>query len=215
MRNVRKPEVPADPPSASPRPWQRRRYRVAAVGVAAVVGVGAVLAHQVGPASSTVASDNASDTPSEAASATGSPSATVSTSTSPSASAKPSASPSESPPPTASPMAAKKAPDDIPVNESTVTRDGRTLRIVSARADLTGQRELTWAADTGHPVGSARCTQNFQFSPNSPAGVRPTMLLCWRTSAHKSVYVIETNPGGRPSESEAVAALNHEWFRLG
>jgi hypothetical protein len=112
-------------------------------------------------------------------------------------------------------MAAKNAPDTVPVKESTVSKNGQTMRVVSARGDLTGQRELTWAADAGHQVGAARCTQNFQFSPDSPAAVRPTMLLCWRTSALKSVYVIDVNPKGRPSEADTTAALTWEWYRLG
>src|SRR5437763_507008 len=200
MRNVGKSE-----PSAGPRfrrLWRRPRYQVAAVGAAVLVGAGALIAH-AGPARTTAVSDGHGDLNPASASASGSPSPGVS------------ASPSVAPPPTASPMAAKAAPDTVPVRESSVSKNGQTLRVVSARADLTGQRELTWAADAGHQVGTARCTQNFQFSPDSPAAIRPTMLLCWRTSTQKSVYVIEVNLKGRPSEADATGTLTWEWYRLG
>ena len=59
-------------------------------------------------------------------------------------------------------------------------KDHHTLRIVSARGDLTGQRELKWAADAGHLVGTARCTKNFRIGTQPSASVKPTMLLCWR-----------------------------------
>ncbi|GAA0916867.1 hypothetical protein GCM10009557_89070 [Virgisporangium ochraceum] len=88
------------------------------------------------------------------------------------------------------------------------------MRVVTARGDLTGQREMAWAADDGHRVGNAWCTQNFQFSPDRPASVRPTMLLCWRISDQRSVYVVTVDPSGKPSENDTVAAIDREWAKL-
>ena len=87
----------------------------------------------------------------------------------------------------------------------------RTIRVVVGHADLTGKLELRWAADEGHPVGMARCTQNFKLTEGSPASIRPTMLLCWRTSPTLSVYSLLIDFDHRPVERDAVAALEEAW----
>ena len=93
--------------------------------------------------------------------------------------------------------------------------EGWYMRIVSARTDLTGQRELAWVADAGRQVGRARCTQKITLSPNVPPQVRPTLLLCWRLSARKSVYtVLVDNRGGTPSHSMSAAAIDRAWQKL-
>jgi hypothetical protein len=92
---------------------------------------------------------------------------------------------------------------------------GGTMRVISARYDLTGQRELLWAADGGSPVGDARCTQNFHFTNARKPRIRPTMLMCWRTSAAKSVVTVAVVKQGRPAAATSVAALDAEWARLG
>jgi hypothetical protein len=92
--------------------------------------------------------------------------------------------------------------------------DSRTFKVVSARKDLTGQRELVWAADAGKPLNGARCTQNFQFGPNSRKGIRKTLLLCWRVSAQRSVYTIAVDMKGTPSRQLSVAELNRVWNSL-
>ncbi len=97
------------------------------------------------------------------------------------------------------------------VNSGSLSMDKHTMKIVSAHGDLTGQRELAWAADAGHAAGAARCTQNFRFNPQSKAGVRPSMLLCWRTSATKSVYTLAVDITQKPSERASVATLNATW----
>lgn len=106
------------------------------------------------------------------------------------------------------------------VGEVTETRegplkDGATLRIVSARYDLTGQRELLWIADDGTKVGDARCTQNFQFSNNTAPKERPTMMVCWRTSAGKSVVLVAVTPKGRPDAGDTVTRLDEQWTSMG
>ena len=87
----------------------------------------------------------------------------------------------------------------------------RTVRVVVARTDLTGKLELTWAADAGHAVGDAHCTQNFKLTPNSPASIRPTMLMCWRTSPTLSAYSITIDFDHKPKDSDGVAALEDAW----
>jgi len=90
-------------------------------------------------------------------------------------------------------------------------KDGQVLKIVSAHGDLTGQRELAWAGDAGRRVGAARCTRQLRIGGGAAAGERPGTLLCWRTSATKSVYVLALGLEREPSERVAVAKLNAAW----
>jgi len=96
-------------------------------------------------------------------------------------------------------------------NEKTATG---TVRVVSAGFDLTGQREFLWAGDKGRKVGDARCTQKVRFSNNKSAAVRPNLMLCWRTSATRSVATVLVDYKGHPSATESVAILDREWRRL-
>jgi len=96
-----------------------------------------------------------------------------------------------------------------------VQRDGRTMRLISARADLTGQRELAWVADGGEPVGKARCSQTFRLASNVEPARKPNLLICWRTSATKSVYTVMVDLDGDPSERTSTAAIDAEWRKLG
>jgi hypothetical protein len=89
-----------------------------------------------------------------------------------------------------------------------------TLRVVSARADLTGQRELAWVVGAGEPVGGAQCTQKIQLSNNPKPKVRPSLLICWRTSAKRSAYTVAVDLNRAPSKAASVAALNEAWARL-
>ncbi len=110
---------------------------------------------------------------------------------------------------------------DVAGVTATVTDSGsmpaehHTMRVVSARANLAGQRELAWAADAGHRVGDAWCTQNFRFNPSEPARVRPTLLLCWHTSPTKTVYTVAVDVDHRPSEKASVALIDQVWAALG
>src|SRR2546423_606895 len=99
-------------------------------------------------------------------------------------------------------------------NFGSMPKDHHTLRVVSGRMDLSGRHELAWAADTGHPVGDARCTQNYRIGPSSAPRVRPTMLLCWRTSAHRSVFTVAVDIEHRPSEQDSVDTIDRVWSTL-
>ncbi|MEV6343855.1 hypothetical protein [Actinoplanes sp. NPDC051851] len=92
--------------------------------------------------------------------------------------------------------------------------EGRTVRYVTADHDLTGQRELLWAADRGEKVGDGHCTQNFHFSNNREPKIRPTMMMCWRTSATKSVVAIAVVKEGRPKAAETIELLDRKWAQL-
>jgi hypothetical protein len=87
------------------------------------------------------------------------------------------------------------------------------MRITSARYDLSGRGEMLWAADSGRPVGDAHCTQNFHFIQNGRATLRPTMLLCWRTSDERSVVVLSV--GRKPSTLDSAGVIDEQWAKLG
>ena len=108
------------------------------------------------------------------------------------------------------------AADELTITRSgNLHRDGATLQVVSARRDLTGQRELAWAADQGRAVGAVRCTQNFRFTAGAKASEKPTLLVCWRISANRSVYSIAVTAAGRPSMTASAAAIDRRWSKLG
>ena len=114
---------------------------------------------------------------------------------------------------TAAPGVVAAATGEIKRRSETIA--GGSLRVITAKFDLTGQEELLWAADRGKPVGKARCTQNFQLSNNTKPAVRPNLLLCWRTSDAKSVATILIHPGGKPSTAKSVEVIDREWAKLG
>jgi hypothetical protein len=88
---------------------------------------------------------------------------------------------------------------------------GGIVRLVTAQSDLTGQEELSWVAGGVSRYRDASCSQTFRFSPNTKPAKRPNMLLCWRTSAKKSVVAIEVAPRGTPSKPKAIAELDKKW----
>jgi hypothetical protein len=111
--------------------------------------------------------------------------------------------------------AAAAEAQNVTVTETgTIRRDGATLRVISAPADLTGQRELSWVVDAGRPVGDAWCSQNFYYGPGVPVGENPALLVCWKTSEMRSVVTVAVNAGSRPSAADSVAALDRQWLRL-
>jgi hypothetical protein len=89
----------------------------------------------------------------------------------------------------------------------------RTIRLVAARTDLTGKLDLAWAADTGHEAGSARCTHNTKLTASGQPRNRPTVLVCWRTSATLSVYSVIIDPKATSAvpDSDGEAAVDAGW----
>jgi hypothetical protein len=107
-------------------------------------------------------------------------------------------------------------PADLTVTQTgNLVKDRAMMTVVSARKNLAGYRELGWVADDGEQVGDARCSQTFRFSAGSKPAERPTYLVCWRTSANRSVYTTATDLVGRPSKTASVAAIDRQWQRLG
>jgi hypothetical protein len=227
--------------SAMARRDRRRKKILAGVsGLAVVLGVGAFyvtdsLTHhdKIAPDTGALAPIAPDDSP-----APTSAEPTASTTTPTKSAAVPSRSPSPSTSPTltteqriaAARAAASKAGNTVkkPLpqianaagdDSLTVTNDGSlaeggTMRVITAHYDLTGQRELTWAADDGEMVGNAHCTQKFHFSNNQTPTERPTMLLCWRTSADRSVVTVAVTKQGRPNKQVSAAEIDKEWNRL-
>jgi hypothetical protein len=113
------------------------------------------------------------------------------------------------------PVADAVSADDLTVTtRGSLQKNKATLKIVSAEQDLTGQRELAWVADRGKRVGMAQCSQNIRLSPDVPPQVRPTMVICWRTSAAKSVYTVAVDLKGKPSAKDSAAEIAKVWKKL-
>jgi hypothetical protein len=90
----------------------------------------------------------------------------------------------------------------------------RTVRVVVGRTDLTGQLEQAWAAPgAGQAVGDATCTNNTVVAKNTAPRIRPTVMLCWRTSAALSAYSLIIDPRAKTpvSTADGAAALNEAW----
>src|SRR5262245_20140734 len=135
---------------ASRRPWRRPRYLVAAgVGCAALLVTGALVAQQAG-GTQKAGGMRIGSTPPPGPSATPAPTPAPSTTASSAVAA---------PAPPAPPAAPAAAAVPSVSSSGSLKKDRHTLRVVTARGDLTGQEELAWVVDGGHPVGEARCTQ--------------------------------------------------------
>jgi hypothetical protein len=107
---------------------------------------------------------------------------------------------------------------ELPASAGLTTRMERTangtLRITSAKGDLTGREDQVLAADDGTPVGDVRCTQNFHFANNATPRKIATMMLCWRTSATRSVLTLGVTRQGPPSPSMYTPVIDREWAKL-
>ncbi|MEU4424075.1 hypothetical protein AB0F81_25890 [Actinoplanes sp. NPDC024001] len=103
--------------------------------------------------------------------------------------------------------------DDLQIaNSGNIKKDRNTMRVVSARGDLTGQRELAWVDGMGEPAGNKiLCSQRIRLQNNTKAGVRKNLLLCWRLSKEKSVYTVAVDLDGNPSRRKSVNAILKRW----
>jgi len=225
----------ADGTTARPGPRRGRRVAAGAAGLAAALGAGAFLLTQQTTsapapdvaARAQVATSTEGTTPA-GASAAASPSPAAS-----SATAAPTASPSASGKRAKAPAAASDgkepaprkltkpvpakfvSPDAVTVRKSgSLAKGGQIMRVASARQDLTGYRELAWVVDAGKKVGNAHCTQRVKLTRELKPKVRPTLLLCWRTSATKSVYTVLVDIKKKPSAAQSVAEINRVWDSL-
>ena len=93
----------------------------------------------------------------------------------------------------------------------------KSIRVVVARTDLTGKLEQAWAAGAGTQVGRATCTHDTKLTPTSPARVRPTVLICWRTTPGLSAYALVIDPKATAPvpDADGAAALDTAWQAAG
>ncbi|GGN61425.1 hypothetical protein GCM10010112_18580 [Actinoplanes lobatus] len=89
--------------------------------------------------------------------------------------------------------------------------EGGMIRILSARGDLTGQRELSGVAGGIEKYGNVSCSQTFKFATSPRPAKKPNLLMCWRATPDKSVAAIVVDPKGNPSRERAVAAIQKKW----
>lgn len=220
--------------------WGRRRIALGALGLAAVLGTGAYVitdqltgrqSEDARPVDVPVAAPVAPASGSTVSATPEGPTAEPSTS----AQATPSAAPSSL---SASVMESirearrKMAEDGVrvqrPIQPKTTRtaedvqmttqgslKEGGIVRVVSAPEDLTGQRELAWVAGGVTRHRGVECSQTVRLSNDAQPQRKPNLLICWRTSAKKSVIAIVVDPQGRPSRSKAVGALEKKWRSIG
>jgi hypothetical protein len=93
----------------------------------------------------------------------------------------------------------------------------RTVRVVVARTDLTGKLEQAWAAGTGTRVGQDSCTHDTRVTPTSKPRVRPTVLVCWRSTPTLSAYALVIDPKAKAlvPDADGAAALDTAWQAAG
>ncbi len=216
---------------------RNRQIAIGAVGLAAVLGTGAYfVTDSLTDKGTTTATEAASPAPVVVAS--GSAAAT-----SAGASAEPSAVASvrASAPPSALPKEVeekikearrKMAEDGVPIKrpvlpKTTATaeniemttkgslKEGGIVRVLAAREDLTGQRELAYVAGGVEKYRKTLCSQTFQFSTNPKPAKKDNLVICWRTTAAKSVVAMVVDPKGKPSRDKAVDALEKKWRSMG
>lgn len=108
----------------------------------------------------------------------------------------------------------ERAGDRSEVTERTEPLGDGTIRIVSARRDLSGERQMLLAGDDGEEVGrGVRCTTDVRYGLSRPSAA-PQTLLCWRTSASRSVITMASSRDGEPPTAGSVDAIDREWSRL-
>ncbi len=90
-------------------------------------------------------------------------------------------------------------------------KSGGIVRVLAAREDLTGQRELAYVAGGVRKYRNVPCSQTFKFSTNPKPARKDNLLMCWRTTATKSVVAIVVDPKGKPSRDKALAAIEQKW----
>jgi hypothetical protein len=100
------------------------------------------------------------------------------------------------------------------VQKWSLASSGKLLRVYSARRDLSDYSEMRLVPPgKGERQGDAYCTQQIQLT-GKPVETKPTLLLCWRTTARKSVYTVLVDTTKKPSAIESVAQLDAAWKKL-
>lgn len=107
--------------------------------------------------------------------------------------------------------AAPQTADNIETTTKGSLKEGGIVRVLAAREDLTGQRELAYVAGGVEKYRNVPCSQTFQFSTSPTPAKKDNLLMCWRTTATKSVVAIVVDPKGKPSRDKALAAIEQKW----
>ncbi|HWS32321.1 MAG TPA: hypothetical protein VN408_06215 [Actinoplanes sp.] len=108
------------------------------------------------------------------------------------------------------PMYAQPLLADQQIQERTESLESGTIRIVSARRDLTPERLTLISRDEGRTAGrGVRCTTEIRFGTGMPPA-DSGVLVCWRTSEGRSVITI----GQGVDAAESVAVISREWLTL-
>ena len=98
------------------------------------------------------------------------------------------------------------------VTERTEALADGSIRILTADRDLSGEPPLL-AAGSGEPVGGGvRCTGGLRYGtavPSPPAAA----LVCWRTSASRSVITVASATEDGSLAAESVEVITREWAR--
>ncbi|GAA2703949.1 hypothetical protein [Actinoplanes palleronii] len=116
-------------------------------------------------------------------------------------------------PPKAKGESAAKAGDAI--KEWTEPTDNGSVRVTTARHDLTDSSTLLLAGDRGKSVGAGvNCTNKVRFTRDAPVTERPTLLMCWKTSSSRSVVTMMAAPDGKPSADDNISIIDREWAKL-
>ncbi|KUL32657.1 hypothetical protein [Actinoplanes awajinensis] len=116
-------------------------------------------------------------------------------------------------PQAASPSAAQGQSGPVTRRVETV-RNG-TVRVSSARFDLSDKGDRRLAADQGRLVADGvHCTNRVRFEEGETAVVRDGLLLCWRTSDQRSVVTMAIVKQGVPDTADSVAVIEREWAAL-
>jgi hypothetical protein len=105
-------------------------------------------------------------------------------------------------------------PEQIERKTTGTVKDGQ-VRVVAALGDLTGQAELRYVAGGITEYRDAQCSQTFKFASSPQPAKKANLLMCWRTSAQKSVVAMVVDPEGKPSKNKAVKALEKKWRSMG
>jgi hypothetical protein len=200
---------------------RRRQAIIGATGLAVVLGAGGIA----------VAVQRSGEPPQEVVVAQPAPTPTKTTKSTATPTTKPTAEPTRTPAKSTADRvkAAKEAGQDhgVPVTgpilrpaadpnlvistNDWILKKKQRIQVVYARGDLTGQKQLAWVVDDGEPFRDASCTHKTQLSDAKTPTERPNLLLCWRTSAAKSVYTLTIDLDGHPSKADSVAALDKQW----
>jgi hypothetical protein len=110
--------------------------------------------------------------------------------------------------------ASREVADLTSTTEGSLDKGG-IVRMVTARGDLTGQQELAWVAGGTKKHRGVPCSQTVRFSADAAPQKKANLLICWRTSAKKSVISVVVDPKGHPSSDKAVDALEEKWRSMG